>query len=318
MKSIFKGTIFGIIAAGLIMALAVQLQPARAQAITDSGAPADLVIKTGSTESHVYHKLTSQLMSVCKTPVVDAKTSSGSPESLDALLSNSANLVWVAEDTLIARKQIENDSRVDGVRIFLPTFYTELHMLALASNQTFNRFSELSNKKVGTYAGSYTTMRILLAKAGMRASVENFKTEAEAIKALNDGKIDVFTAISGAPAVWMKGLTSARYKLLTFDMPEVLAKVNRQTYTMVNLRYPDISPSAIRTAGVRVSLVTYNYESNKKKTDLSALKNCLTANIVDLRETTGNLDKWRDINPTATSTDWEMFKPIPVKNTTKR
>ena len=268
----------------------------------------DLVVKTGSSETSVYGKLFAQLSGVCKSPTMVGSLSGGSIQALDSLMSNEANLAFIQSDVIIGRKLIENDPQIEKVRIFMPLFYSELHIIAQRSNNNINKFSDLSQKKIGSYGGAYITSRILFGNSGVRPfQVLQYSSEAEALAALKAGTVEAIMIVAGQPASWAKDLSGSVFKLVPFDRMDVLAKTG--SYTQTNLRYPNLSQTTIPAVSVQIDLVTYDYKSAEKVRSLSKLKTCIAANIDDLRETTGNHPKWNEIKPNAKVTYWPMFVP---------
>jgi TRAP-type uncharacterized transport system substrate-binding protein len=266
----------------------------------------DLVVKTGSSSNSVYSKLFAQMTEVCKSPVLLESPAAGSIQALDGLLNNEASLAFVQSDVVLGRKMIENDPMVDNVRIFMPLFNSELHIVASSSNPNINRFSDLFQKKVGAYGGGYITSRILFGAANIRPfSLTQFDNEAGALQALKAGQVDAIMIVAGQPASWAKDLTSATYKLVPFDRMDVLGKLG--SYSQTNLRYPNLSQTTVPSVAVQINLVTYNYKSAEKIKNLAKLKACIASHIDELRETTGNHPKWNEIKPNAKVSYWPMF-----------
>jgi hypothetical protein len=266
--------------------------------------PPDLIIKV-STLQGTYAKFFEQISKVCTKPSLQMSTSAGTVAALTDILNNSANVAFMTADVLYGRKLIEGDNSVDNLRVLMPLYTSELHIIAARSNGDVNKFSDLGNKRVATYGGAYITARITLAQANIRPiSLQDYQTEAAAINAVKTNQADVAMIGAGQPTTWAKELSGNDFKLLDFDRQDLLG---RNGYVSAGLRYPNLSSTVTRSLGVKVYLITYNYESEKKIQDLSSLKQCIVTHIGDLKETTGNHPKWREVNPNA-KTDWEMFK----------
>ena len=277
--------------------------------------PVQLTIRVGSGPSNVYNKLYDQWAQVCTTPTSRSVNSQGSIVSLDAVLNNEANLAFVQSDVLVGRKEIENDQKVDSIRIFAPLYYSELHILAARSNSSISDLFDLTNKKIGAYGGAYITARIVLGRGGIHPygdyqGIQQFTSEKEGIAALVAGKIDAFFVVAGQPADSMKEVNPASVKLVTINGADKVAASSKGMYVKANLRYPAISAVTVPTIGVQIYLITFNYQSQQKKVILSQFKQCLAKNILDLRETTGNHPKWVEINPEAKTTAWPMFETV--------
>lgn len=291
----------------------VRAQPQMSQ--DQQAEDSDIIFRTGSNDKNVYHILYTQMKQVCQKPTISYEYSNGSIASLDALINNQANLAFVQTDVLYGRKTIENDAEVDTVRTFMPLYSSELHMLALRSNQRINAFSDFDSKKIGAYGGAYVTARILLAKAGIRPfNIQQLGSIDEGFKSLQAGTIDVLFTVVGQPDPSIQALNGTIFKLITFDRIDVLPKIGN-FYSQTNLRYQNLSTTTVKSVGVQIDLVTRDYKSQKIRSDLSELKNCLITNIDNLRDRARNHPKWREIKPEAT-TEWPpMFQTVGMKAT---
>lgn len=294
--------LFGV---GTVTPSFAQPAPAAVQAQAFEAGPADLIVK-GGTGNGTYDVLFDQMAKVCTTPSLQKTASKGTLEALDDIMNNRANLAFVPLDVLYGKKLIEQDPLIDNIRVFMPLYNAELHIIARRMDPNVNGFMDLGNKRVGAFGSGYITSRILLGKAGLRPiSLQNYDSEQAALNALTRNEIDAVFIVVGQPATWATKLDGKTYKLLPFDRFDIATRAGG--YSQSTLRYMNLSSTAVKTVSVTVNLITYNYDSKKKVNDLSMLKKCLSENISDLRETTGNHPKWREINPNATS-DWPMFK----------
>jgi hypothetical protein len=290
----------------IAIALCLMISAVTAYAAPAAPGKVDLIVKTGSNSKSVYSQLFTEIQSVCSVPVLQDSPASGSIQALDDLLSNQANLAFVQSDVIIGRKTIENDSQVDNVRVFMPMFTSELHIVTASTNTSVNRFTDLFQKKVGAYGGSYITARILFGATNIRPfSLVQYPNEDTMIQAIKRGEIDVGMGVAGQPVAWVKELSGREFKLVPFDRADVLGKLG--SYSQANLRYPNLSATTVPTVAVRIDMITYNYKSQTKINDLTKLKKCIAAHIDDLRETTGNHPKWQEIDPNAKVKSWPMF-----------
>jgi len=295
--------------AGLAAVLAASMMAfAQTPAPAAPQGPADLIIKI-STAGGTYAKMGQQIQQVCPAPSIALSESAGTLVAMDDVLNNRANIMFLTTDALWARKTVEQDNSVDALRVLMPLYRAELHIVARRTDGNINKFSDLGNKKVGTYGSGYVTARVLFANTNVRPiALQDYKDEATLIAAIGKNEVDAGFIVVGQPASWASGLNGNQYKLVDFDRRDVLGKFG---YTEATLRYPNLSSTTIKTLATPVSLVTYNYESKKKIQDLSLLKQCITENIGDLKETTGFHAKWREVDPKGKS-DWQMFQTVNV------
>lgn len=263
--------------------------------------PAPLVVTTGS-EGGTYYRFFNEISQVCAQPPLIVKISKGSRENLDNLLGNQANLGFIQADVLFGRKIIENDPEVDNIKTLLVLYPEEVHLLVRAGNQYIQRFSDLGNKKVGSWGGSTVTAWVTFAKTQVRPiKLQEFPGYQDAIQALDKGAIDAILAVGGQPLDWIRKLPGD-YRLVPFDRPEQV----RDVYEPAILSYANLNQSGIRTVTTQTLLVTMNYKTPEKVRALTGLRKCIAENLDALRETTGNHPKWRLVNVGAKGT-WPWF-----------
>ena len=203
------------------------------------------------------------------------------------------------------RKMIENDPKIDSVRVFMVLYSAELHIIA-TKDSGVNKLSDAAGKKVGTYGGSYITARILLSKENIKpAQIVQYESEESMIKDLSEGKVDVAMGIAGQPAPWVEKLYGQNFKLVAYSLPTTMAQST--VYSPTVLRYPGLSSLTVPTVAVPVDLITFDYKSSIKVSQLGSLKDCVSTHIDDLKETTGYHPKWREVDPAAVSSQWPMF-----------
>ena len=272
---------------------------------TSSYAAGDLIISTGSPNG-TYKAFYDQIGKVCSQPGLVEKPSAGSRKNLEALLGNEANVGFVQEDALWAAKLIDNAPDIDTLKTLMVLYPEELHIIALRTSN-INRFSDLGNKKVVTWGGSMVTTRILSSRTGVRFALFESKNEVDAMKFLNDGKVDAIIAVGGQPLPWIKLLPN-KFKLVEFDRFD---RVN-DIYNKTNLNYTNLSNSGVPSIATNSMLVTIDYKTAGKVEDLSDLSNCILNNLDELKEGTGNHPKWRQVSAEAKA-KWPMYNRFPAK-----
>jgi TRAP-type uncharacterized transport system substrate-binding protein len=272
--------------------------------------PADLVFKVSSAKG-TYIQFAQQIAQVCSTPSISISTSDGQLGLYNDLIANKANVGMLTAPILIGKKTVELDTNVDKIVVIMPLYAAELHIVALRSNSQVNKFTDVGNKKVATYGGAFITSRIVLSQAQLRPfSLQDYKSEDLALQALVKGEADVVFIEVGQPATWAEQLNGNQFKLVEFDRTDLLGK---NGFVKASLNYKNLSQTSIPTLGTQVYLVSQNYSGAKKVHDISALKECISKNIVTLREETGFHPKWSEVKPGAKS-DWPMFKTTQVND----
>lgn len=271
--------------------------------------PVPLIVATGASGGS-YAQFFNEINRTC-TPMEEwhnAKNepSTGSVRTLDALLQNQANLGFVQVDTLWARATIDKDANAGLLKVLLPLYPEEVHLLTRAS--TIRSFSEFSGKRIRAWGGSFVTGKVLFYKTGIRPQqffeVPNRDT---ALQQVERNEADAILAVGGQPMGWVRDLP-AGWRLVPFDMPDKLRDIG--VYEPATLNYSNLSPSGIATVAVQSSLVTIDYKSMTKVRSLITLRDCIWTNLDELRETTGNHPKWRVVSPKTVSS-WPLYRDAP-------
>jgi TRAP-type uncharacterized transport system substrate-binding protein len=304
LKSSFTMTELFIMA--FMMMFIFALNPAHAQAPQDSvpGGPADLILKVSSPKG-TYIQFAQQIAQVCSKPSLRIETSEGQLKLYTDLVNNKANLGFLTAPILFGKKDIEKDINVDKIVVVMPMYAAEFHTVTLRSNGQLNAFTDVGNKKIGTYGGAFITGRILLAQAQIRPfSYSDYKTEDLVLAALQKGEIDVVFIEAGAPATWAENLDGRTYKLVPFNLPNLLG---RNGFVKASLSYSNLSQTAVETLATQVYMVSRNYTGKEMVDNISALKNCIQQNLTTLREKTGFHPKWEEVKSDGKS-DWPMLK----------
>lgn len=270
-----------------------------------------LTVSTG-VESGTYHRFFNEITQVCSNPPLVARPSKGSRENIDNLLGNIANLGIVQSDVLFARKIIDNDQEVDNIKTLMVLYPEEVHFITKSNNQYIHKFSDLGNKKVAAWGGSVITGWVVFARSGVRPiQFRDVPGPNEAMAMLDKGEIDAILAVGGQPLGWLRNAT-APYKLVPFDRFEQVKDV----YDAAVLSYSNLNQSGIKTITTQAILVTMNYRTKDKIAAVTALRQCITEKLEEIRETTGTHPKWRLVNPEFKGT-WPFYenqiKPVTIQ-----
>jgi TRAP-type uncharacterized transport system substrate-binding protein len=271
-----------------------------------------LVISTG-VDGGTYSKFFNEILRVCPQPPItewrQPKTNtpaSGSVMSLDNLLSNTANVAFMQMDVMYAKRFIDDVTDVDNLKTLMVLYPESVHILT-KNNGFVNNFSNLGNKKVGSWGGSTITARVLFAKTGVRPfQLREYPDKDSALKALYQDKdsLDAIIAVGGQPLGWLKDLNPQQYRLVPFDRTDQSVA---DVYRPATLNYGNLG-GAVKSISTDSSLVTRDYKSKGKVADLVALRRCIVENLDMLRETTGNHPMWEKVNPNDHG-KWPFYEP---------
>ena len=297
-----KVSLFGILA---VMVLFVSMASA-----------GELIVTTG-VKGGTYSAFYDQIRGSCPNPVLSEwmgpkGPASGSIENLKNLLGNKANIGFIQEDVLWSKKIIDSDPAIDGLKTLMVLYPEEIHIIVM-TRSSINRFSDLGNKKIATWGGSLITTKVLMGKTGLRPNVIVEATGADnAVQLLDSGKVEAIIAVGGQPVGWIENLPN-KFKLAEFDR---FQQVN-DIYSKAVLNYPNLSPAGINSISTMSMIVTRDYKTEAKITDLSDLVQCVYSHLDDLVETTGNHPKWELVKPDNKSS-WPKYDKLrAVKSVTK-
>lgn len=161
---------------------------------------------------------------------------------------------------------------------------------------------DLKGKRLGAWGGSFVTANILRAKSGLDMQLLSFPERADALNALNAGKVDAILAVVGQPADWVKALSPQQYALLPLDVSEEALK---GFYQPTRLIYQQFGGS-VPTYGVQRLLVTRNFKTPERRKQLLAYQACARSKLSELQEGQGMHPKWNEVD--FKSSGWPMYQ----------
>ncbi len=278
-------------------------------------------VATG-TPTGTYSKMFKDMGQVCTNAAyLRERGTAGTLENIELLLSNQVSMAFLQVDALEAKKQIDQDDRVNQIKALIALYPEEIHLVVRANleNVTGNFFtkkrvpvtklSELAGRVVGAWGGSVITTRVVQAKGGVAFKnilvFQGRTAQADALAALNQGQIDAILSVGGQPITWIKDLPSGQYRLLNVD---ILDKLPQTLYKPARISYPNLNLDAAQTFSVLSILATRDFRSPDRAKQLVNYKNCVIAKITDLREGEGRHPKWGVVDPAATP-PWPVYEP---------
>lgn len=264
----------------------------------------EIVIATGKSAG-TYHKIFTDIAAAVSSPPLRAIPDGDSITNLEMLMNNKCNLAFVQMDILFAKKMIENDPEIDSVKTFMTLYPAEVHFITAANNSYINKFSDLGNKRIGVFGGANYSIKVLVAKTGVRPiQITEYPDPKTLVAALASGNVDAIVAAGGQPIEWVRSLDRS-YKFVPFDRFDQVKDV----YSRSVLDYSNMTGSGAATVAVQSLIVTLDYKTKKRVESLSNFRKTLFANIDEIRETTGSHKKWRVINPRDKGA-WQYFEGV--------
>lgn len=267
-----------------------------------------LVVATspkGSTNSDMFQ----DLGRVCqKYSWILQKSTSGSVQSLRTLLAekhkDSAALAFVQLDALIFHGDFENDEKVKNLSVFLPLNFDEIHVF-VHPKSGINRFSELKDKVVGTWGGSYITSEVLKRTSETEFEIKKYKSREQTLKAFENKRIDAVLSVVGQPAQWVKSkkVSTSKYKLIPIDIPEQQVKgIYKKKKKLNYLKFG----KKVETYSVQRVLAVRDFNDTKIRSKLRIYQKCAKENLKKLQNSDDAHSKWKDVDIRDLE-NWRMF-----------
>lgn len=197
---------------------------------------------------------------------------------------------------------------VQGMRIMLPLFDAEVHVLA---PEGINTLQDLRGKRIGVGekdSTAYLTSQLMFDILRIPVAERVTGTTDEMIELLRQGEIDAMIRVAGAP---VEALTDKRIDN-SFHLVPITDELLRASYKAVTIpagMYP-YQRTAVQTVSVKTLLMTYEYGTGKNAYYNNACKavadftNLIVDNIDELRR--NGHPKWKDIDLTEIPKGWEI------------
>ncbi|RUA24912.1 MAG: hypothetical protein DSY76_07315 [Bacteroidetes bacterium] len=247
---------------------------------------------------------------------INVLTSSGSVDNYNQLISddNSINATFLQYDVLLLN-EMKTPSIRENLRVLLPLFLDEeIHLIAKKGSD-ITSLDDLRGKRVaiGTKdQGTYVTASIIKQRTGI-AWFDVEMSSNDAYKALNDGVIDAYFYVGGAPVSSLTKLGADAPIQLVSIKHKALNKIYRKkkikkgTYAW--------QTSTVTTYAVpTVLVVKVENMSDDTQQKFNTLLNDVTSNL-KLMQTEGH-EKWKDVYFKNQDIDWPYYYARPVvKNT---
>jgi TRAP-type uncharacterized transport system substrate-binding protein len=282
--------IYGMIVGALITWLV--MHNAHAQSLT---------VATGGPKG-TYSAMFKELNQRCGLGEIKELNSLGSNDNIDKLVANQVNGAIVQMDVIFFRSKTEDLSKIKTLFSLHPE---QVHFLARGDGVKeggfmgiggkevkFQTISDLNGRNIGAAGGSVLTAKVVKAQAGVNYNVQEFNTNADALKALQDKTIDAVVIVGGQPMKEIEALPPI-YKVLAIPAP--LQDKLKSVYQPARVSYRNLNAAGVQTVSVSSLLVTREYKSAKFVTALKNYRECFYNNLDDLQETTGTSPAWQNV-----------------------
>lgn len=241
--------------------------------------------------------------------------SAGSLENFSAL-RNRRNTQFgiVQSDVLEYLKTYESadpeiQQAVRGVRIMLPLYNEEIHILA---RKDIADISGLSGRRVAigkVNSGTYLTASLMLDILGIKGAQRLDYSQDEALPMLERGEIDAFFYVAGAPAsLFVKNpIDGSRFHLLPIRDEALMRTYTPTTIAAGTYSFQD---APVDLVAVKAVLMTFEYEPGRNAYHRESCRSVqnfsrLIVDGLDRLQRDGH-PKWKQVNLSALPPGWQV------------
>lgn len=260
-------------------------------------------------ETEIYNQFAQDIKNNTDVPIVIYPTK-GSVDNFNRILSDSIQIAFMQYDVLLY-KQLEMLDVKDYIKMFLPLYYEEIHLIT-KNNSKINNFSDLKGKIVGIGskdAGSNITANFIK----LKTEIDWIDSEipfSSSFQALLSDSIDAFFFVGAAPANALKSLSkdvSNIIKLIPIQDKRLDDIYTRKTIQSGIYAWVD---KDIKTYSVR-SLLVVNTRNIDESMDakIELLYEDLKGNLAGIRKNKLSHPKWKQVDFTDKKhIDWPVYK----------
>jgi TRAP-type uncharacterized transport system substrate-binding protein len=270
------------------------------------------VVATGdSKKGSTYSAMFRELNKVCSASInMVEKETTGSPENIDLLTSNTVNAA-IAQGDLISYIDQTDPAKVANVKTVFALAPEELHFIARSDVKTegginvpglgnfkgtkveFKTLDDIAGRKVGGVGGSILSGRVVAKQSGLNFQMVDAGNNENLQKMLLEGQFDAILVVGGAPHGLVKTL-DARFRLLPISQ-ETAAKL--KAYTPAKLSYANMNQAGVPTVQTQALFVSRTYRSPAMLASLAKLRSCFEQQVPNLQDARGTHPKWQVVDP---------------------
>lgn len=263
-----------------------------------------LQVSTGPAKGSTYTDMFATMGKYCGNRVaLVAMPSAGSVENLDRLTANVSNAAFVQSDMLFMRGMTED---LGGIKTLLALHPETVHFVAPqrsglksggvmgvgGQEVVIQDIGQLTGLKVGAAGGSVVTAKVVKLQSDIGYALTEYADTAALLKALAAGEINAAVMVGGAPLGSVASLP-AGYKLLA--VPPAVAEKLKNVYRPIRANYRNLGAAGVPTISTDALLVARAYKTPKMIEALAAFRQCVVANLDEIKETTGTHPAWQGV-----------------------
>lgn len=263
-----------------------------------------LQVSTGAAKGSTYTDMFAAMGKYCGTQIALVPVpSSGSVENLDRLVGNAVNAAFVQSDMLSLRGMTED---LGNIKTLLALHPETVHFVAPqrsglksggvmgvgGQEVVIQDIGQLAGLRVGAAGGSVVTAKVVKLQSDIGYTLTEYPDTAAVLKALAAGEINAAVLVGGAPLGSVASLPEG-YKLLAVP-PAVVEKL-KNVYRPIRANYRNLGAAGVSTVSTDALLVARAYKTAKMVEALGAFRQCVLANLDEIKETTGTHPAWQGV-----------------------
>ncbi len=260
-------------------------------------------------KKEIYHQFAEDIKNNTNIPI-QIFISQGSVDNLNRLLSDSFHLAFVQYDVLLY-KEIENSDIKKYIKLFLPLYNEEIHLVAL-NNSKINSLKDLSGKRVGVGAinsGTNITADLIKLKTEIKWINYNLPLDQSFAVLLKDS-IDAFFVVGAAPVNILKSL-SERAKNIIKLIPiqdDKLKKIYKHR-TIESGTYPWLKHDIYTYSTATLLILNSKNINDSLAKKIEQLYYDLKGNLKGIQNNKFSHPKWHQVDfGNHEGIDWPIYK----------
>lgn len=222
--------------------------------------------------------------------------STGSIDNISKIYTDPNSQFGIVQEDALALQQRSDPKMMSRIVAVFPFFSVEIHAV-VSKNSPIKSLADMEGKRVSegpVGSGTSATLTLVKELTGIKWHTDpNHLTQAEAIKAVNTGLVDVAFIVAGQPIQVLTAQAAPNLRLVSIQH-EKLDSYKFYTKTQLPTGAYPWQGTPVTTYKVNNVLATFAYKNQYQK-EISDLVSCITKNV-DKLQGEGH-PKWRDVDP---------------------
>ncbi len=323
MKAIYFAIFYSVIA---LSGMADAQDTAAGQACTED----QILLATGTPDTS-YSKVAKDIIASCPMICEYQKTTGGYDNTL-LLVNNEVDAGLVPID--VAEFMKRSDPGVGKLLSLVSLNWQAMHIIVASNGLVVTKgktgnlgigktqdertiiktLRDLKGRKVAAWASGVISARMVDERIKLGLDIVEFENKEEALAAVRDGNVFALIAMGAKPLSWVSTLDRNSFTLANVDPAD--AQALGQPYFASKLTYQKLGVIGLNTIAAKNEIFVRNY-TGKREQQLVAFRECLRANLADIKERRGAHASWNEVE-NIDDLAWPRYeakgsvKPVPV------